>query len=811
MRFRPFIIFCLSLMLSCGALLPAAEPTAAEIAELEALSRSVDQRAQLALRVIQEKRREALEYERRDILAQIDRWRSGEDDLEAADYHNRLEQALVIAEEYGLDIDRMRALHELMKKVILRTDFVNPEDTGEGTVATMVDGVKQYFDWATGEEERMAKAQEMRVGFYKKAMLFYLQALVERDPAAALANFERYLEALKSFQIADAEHLINEAQKIVDEQRLVVDIAVGFPLLGDALDILALYHGEDLAGKKLTDFDKNLILFFQAGLPIIGQVIKRVGPSIMNGVGYFVAFVYNATKPQLDELARLARTTADDLRRLAGSLDEMADVRRAREVAEEGLRALRRAVEAIDNLDNLAAGVRNGTTSIDEFQRALIEAQNQLKSLRPEHSRVLSERLARIEGDFLQGVKEAAEAAVRNSDELSRLEDAWQAAERLALERIQRMQELIAAGRTGSPEFLELYQAIRMDKRSLKELVEGGEQYVALRTAIKAFEDGMIDQVDGQSIRQLTDAIQSGRASGQMTGPLLDEARKTILSQLKAKLQKMGIPTSELGDDIADAIDWKNVEFKPFGATNKPPAPDKLGMDRDITYQIYITVVGQGDNMRRLDSPIIVDVPAALAERAYYENLGRALGAGSDVTSSWENLRHWGAEGMDHVVTDALALDAYRLGMDDITRFFADPSLLPRDRVTDFASTVFHKSDEWFERARHNFGEAASQGGTQAATRLEQQAMREMTEGMRQASKQYNNYMSAVLQSRNLGQVPAVPAHVRQGMDIFNALDKRQMSYPEAVEALRRIGTSPETVVRDFAAHFEMVLKLQPR
>jgi len=154
---------------------------------------------------------------------------------------------------------------------------------------------------------------------------------------------------------------------------------------------------------------------------------------------------------------------------------------------------------------------------------------------------------------------------------------------------------------------------------------------------------------------------------------------------------------------------------------------------------------------------------------------------------------------MDHQVTDGLHKDAYRLGMDNITDFFKDPTLLARQgvRVEDFTSTVIFKSQHCFEAAARakNSGRAVY-------------ALTETAEGMRQASKQYDNYMTKLLAYQGLNAVDNLPEKLQKGMHVFQSVSAGKISVPQAEAALKAMGMTKEKVVQLFGQYFESTVKL---
>lgn len=969
--FHHCLCMVLFVCLLCSGLLtrPAqAEPTSpAQPAEAQALwqkSAKIESDIKGMLFEIKSARRQLLEKNRNEILEELQNWRDG-DDMDARDYHRRLEEALLIAESYGMDIDKMRQVHELMKQTILRMEFIDPNNTGQGTLEEFTGSIYEYFDWAHGEEERIAKAQEQRVAMYKKAFLAYLDALVERDPELAYEKFRKYLGAIQSMAEGEAGQLIAEAEMIVATQKLVVDISAGVPLLGDAMDILALYSGEDLSGHKLTGLEKGLTGFFTLGIPVIGQVVKRAGPSIKQGLGKLVAAFQDATVSQRHAMAEALQTTSEAIEQMVkkiSSFDEVQDAissgRRALQVLKEIQQAIMQRIEAMrsmiqalregaqaakeatqeafdrlarevtDYLDELPArkaeeysqrlsdmrrefaealalkelremilantrqldtilaaarqhmdmpidalrakfdeiaarireamkglpegeasalrqkldqmkqqldelleaitgaqraardafmagledltgkldALKRGDLSPAEFLQKLKETQNHLKKLDPEESKVLGDALLDVERQFRDELDRLAREGVELSDEASELQRAWHAGEQAALDKVAEIQRLLDAGRANryDPEFLEAYMAIRKDKRALTELKALGEQYKDLRTAIRQVEDSILADVDELTMNELRKALR-GNASGEVAN-LSEAARKRIENAVRSKAHEAGIVIPP-GTKLEDMIDLSKVEIGTFKATNKVPSPDDLGMDRDITFQLFIKEIN-GQPV----SNAVVDIPADLAAASYHKHLYESLNPGQPSLTG-EALRNWGAHDMDHVVTDALATDAYRLDL-DIREFFKDPSLIAtqRQQLADFADTVFYKSDEWFERSTHHFADAdaARRAGNSAlADELTVRAMSETTEGARQALKQYDRYMSALLDDKLMNQAAHVPAQVRQGMEVFRKLQNRQISYPQAMEMLRQLGVSPSDVVRDFSEHFRMIVNLE--
>ena len=95
-------------------------------------------------------------------------------------------------------------------------------------------------------------------------------------------------------------------------------------------------------------------------------------------------------------------------------------------------------------------------------------------------------------------------------------------------------------------------------------------------------------------------------------------------------------------------------------------------------------------------------------------------------------------------------------------------------RVEDVRDTIEHKSLEWFERAEKG-----------AANPV--QSARDTVEGMRQATKQWNDLILSRATQYGVDASAAVPPRLAVAMDIFKRASKGEISAGQAEAALKEL------------------------
>jgi hypothetical protein len=146
---------------------------------------------------------------------------------------------------------------------------------------------------------------------------------------------------------------------------------------------------------------------------------------------------------------------------------------------------------------------------------------------------------------------------------------------------------------------------------------------------------------------------------------------------------------------------------------------------------------------------------------------------------------------MDQMVTSKWHREAYNTGPDvHIDDWLNNDITPPVARPEDIRDTIITKSDHWFHQA-------------DLAGRESAQYSRDMAEGMRQATKQWDNFVAkrAALYGAD------VPVQLEKAMDIFKQVDRGSISPKQAehmLAELGRVGGAPLTPQRtvEHMAHF---------
>jgi hypothetical protein len=334
-----------------------------------------------------------LEARRQALEKQVREWTEDRfADPTIADINRAIHEAVPIARANGLDVDRLNQLYDLGRRMIREADFQIPGKRDRVFPDNLTGRVLEVFLWAMGERSTLAEAearhQAYRVGLYEKVMRAYLRALVTKPgdangctpqprrveirsratqildcPDPVVQQLRDYVNALRTIASGEADSLIAQAEELVAEQQLVADVASVIPLVGDAVDIYAIWSGEDLAGKELTVgerlFGATLVGAFELGPHVLEFAIKR-SPAAREAAetvaAYFDAAVETAVlikdvyvretraiaADMAEAVAKKWNTSVADLRtladRLTGARQALSEADRARLKVYQNLR-----------------------------------------------------------------------------------------------------------------------------------------------------------------------------------------------------------------------------------------------------------------------------------------------------------------------------------------------------------------------------------------------------------------------------------------------------------------------------------------
>jgi len=281
-----------------------------------------------------------------------------------------------------------------------------------------------------------------------------------------------------------------------------------------------------------------------------------------------------------------------------------------------------------------------------------------------------------------------------------------------------------------------------------------------------------------------------------------DEVRKKANETIKKIYGDADVPTMQRikqSDDVRKyakdhGLDPDKIEVSVWSPTNKKGSatgdPDlkKYGRDRDVTYQI----TGKTKDGRTVTLDVNHDVSGPLYQQELYKRChGGQLPANPAEVGKF-------ADDMDQMVTSKWHREAYNTGPDvHINDWLNNDITPPVARPQDIRDTMITKSDHWFKQAAESGGDAAKYS-------------RDMGEGMRQATKQWDNIVSKRIALYGAN----VPPQLEKAIDIFKQVDRGVISPKQAEHMLNELGKlgaggklTPQKVVENMAYYFEAMEK----
>lgn len=214
----------------------------------------------------------------------------GEDIAEdGKSYQAMLAEALEVAAGNGMNVDSLNRLQRILKDVILRADFPDPNESG---------GLLDYFYSAETKEEEIAKAQEVRVQYYKTVSKAFIHVLLEPDAPTALKKFQDYKNSIILLQEIETDRAIIASEFLEQDLKLVTELASGVPALGDAMDIWAVATGEELSGEEMSKTSRAITLLLIVTPDALAYGIKN-SPTAQKNLSRFAGMIGNAADETL--------------------------------------------------------------------------------------------------------------------------------------------------------------------------------------------------------------------------------------------------------------------------------------------------------------------------------------------------------------------------------------------------------------------------------------------------------------------------------------------------------------------------------
>ena len=599
-------------------------------------------------------------------------------------------------------------------------------------------GLLESFGFAGPVPEDHAALKAMRDKMKCSAQAWFLRLLASGDPMMVAKGLKARAEAIGQFDKAMLEHAQGAMKEIEGNQQLVEDIAEALPVVGEMSDLYAVVTGETaLAGRQVSALERAIRLAGVVGPFGLEQLIKRSPTTrmILQGIG------------EMGEAAGKAGR-----RMLAGVL-------------------------------NLPPGkVDDGIEAITKFltkERRLV-------------GETMEDKMAREARLFAKSPEGIADATRQLKDHAE------------ARDLVNKLRK----ADPGSDEFVKATRELQSNKTA-QALINRADVPDALRKEVnknikgwyKAADEGVAEGFESLYRHGKPDASETARIANEM-GITVKQAEE-FQEQVAEFARKNGIEPSEV---VVDKLTITN---------RRPPKPGEVprtsvGRDRDVTFQLQgpkkdpvtkMTIVdGATGKPRMVAEDIHHTVSKGPYEREFYKaskgDLPRVKG--TDAVDSAAVTRY-SEDAMDQAVTSYMHPEAYNTGevlLDD----FLDKGITPTiTRVDDVCDTVQYKSDHWFHKA-DELSDATSEA-SQGLSKTERLTMasRNTQEGMRQATKQYDDLVCSRVRQYGLDPNVHVPPRLQQSMDIFRQVKDGKISPAKAEAMLKAIGSSKEGAVREMA------------
>ncbi|MBI2931258.1 MAG: hypothetical protein HYY16_06375 [Planctomycetes bacterium] len=551
-----------------------------------------------------------------------------------------------------------------------------------------------------------AELERWRQSMLEKSQAWWLRLLASGDPRLIAEGLKARGEALGQFDKA----LQDSADAVVTEvnanQKITDDVLNALPFVGDAMDIVALYRGETLAGEKMTALSYVLTGAGLLGPAALGKLMENKGArEVFEGLAEMTSNMTSSGKKalcnalgmnvdKLDEgLEAIGKVLTKERHILKQDMDE---------AAEQALKKFANSADGVEDLARAARDTEAGQKVVKELKEAL-------------------------EGGDPEQIKKALQA--------------WQS-DKTA-------QAILLTGKNLPPGLA-------------KEGKEGLEQ---MWKKTKGEVDKLYDAVDG-------------------------DVRKTLKADDRVR-------------DFAkkNGLDPDSIEVQRMTITNKRPGQvevPKPGRDRDVTYQI----VGKTPDGKVVKLDVDDKISKGVYEENFWKHTKGDLPMKGGKVDTDEVSRH--AKDMDQTVTSKGHAEAYNPGEVSLDDFLDKGKTPTLTRIEDVRDTVTHKSHEWFESA----GKAAKGGDASRAAK-------DTAEGMRQASKQWDDLMMSRFKQYGVDdrlKTVLIPPRLQKGMEIFQKVGKGEITPKQAeamLEALSKGGAkvTPASIVDDMGHYLEALEK----
>jgi len=305
----------------------------AQIRDLQGKQKVLETKTKTLLARLVEERENILEKMRLETIKKMEEWEDDPEYLNGQGLAAAIYNAEEVAKGYGMKVEKLRAMYQATKKMILGLEMTGK--CGEGSphlkdmeeaidsVSETVRGALDFFGLASNEEERLACVQAEKLKLYREVNRAYIYALTAKSAKDSAKGFRQYAQSILNISGSDAKFLAEQAEKMAKTQDTVVMIFEMTPIIGDLLDLYKLGVGTNALGDKASEFDRALTAVFLFTPGIAEQAFKRY-PEIFLGMKSFVGELVQPAGGFFDRLIVKTGKNLSDVKKRAGDLwDEM--------------------------------------------------------------------------------------------------------------------------------------------------------------------------------------------------------------------------------------------------------------------------------------------------------------------------------------------------------------------------------------------------------------------------------------------------------------------------------------------------------
>ncbi|RME70941.1 MAG: hypothetical protein D6776_10985, partial [Planctomycetota bacterium] len=278
-------------------------------------------------------------------------------------FDRMIAQLLARLRARGIDTSRLERLQQIILRHIERLQ--GPEQ--------LPSFLESLGFGAPRREDPQALAR-WRKAMAVRARAWWLRLLASEDPTLIAEGLRARLEALRGYDEAAALAAEAAIESIHAHQKLVEDVAGTLPLVGDAMDIVALARGETLAGDRMSTLDYVLTSVGLVGGEVLQHWLRgRETRRALEGIAQKAAVLDGAQRAALArKLGMRPEALERTLRKIDRALEasRQAELSRLDALAREGREAFEASAEAARDAARFAADTRQAQRQLEALAEA---------------------------------------------------------------------------------------------------------------------------------------------------------------------------------------------------------------------------------------------------------------------------------------------------------------------------------------------------------------------------------------------------------------------------------------------------------